>query len=283
MHVAYIKCLFALLLFSGVLACTARSSKEHIHPIYDLDHPKRISLPASLNEISGLAYDYRDSGLFAEQDEKGIIYKIYPSKPSSLEEWRVAPDGDYEDLALISDTLWLLRSDGKIKAFKLPISTGMSPVLHARVDEDEDEFETLFPASQNELMLLCKNCAADKKGAYGSRIFNIIGGTFSKGSFMLVTDSESSKDKQFRPHPTAAVRDTSRGLIIILCTRPSCLFEVTEQGKVKQKYLLDPTIYKQPEGIALAPDGTLYISTEAAGQGSAELFILTPRKKSVHP
>jgi hypothetical protein len=126
-------------------------------------------------------------------------------------------------------------------------------------------------------MLICKECRDDKKGLLGSRLYQIADNRFSPGDLVLSRRSVDENDEKIHFHPTAAVRDGSRSLILLLSSKPPYLLEVNEDGTILQKYPLDPAIYKQPEGIALGADGTLYISTEAGHSGSAELFILRPR------
>ena len=79
---------------------------------YKLTEPDaRIILPDTLREISGLTCI--DSNLFAcIQDENGILF-IYDLKQNKIrEQFTFNIDGDYEGICRVSDTIYILRSDG---------------------------------------------------------------------------------------------------------------------------------------------------------------------------
>ena len=74
---------------------------------------KRWELPKELLEISGLSYI--DGNRFAcVQDEQGKIF-IYNIASSSVEKKiSFGGMGDYEGLAVVGETIWVLRADGKL-------------------------------------------------------------------------------------------------------------------------------------------------------------------------
>lgn len=282
MSFPYTQCVLCLLLIESIVSCGSRA--ESNHPVYDLDHPKRISLPPELDEISGLSYDPTDSGLFAIEDEIGIVYKLFPEGNHPTISWNLSGKGDFEDVALLNSQLWLLRSDGKLTAFQLPLSSGMQISAEAKLDEKGNEFESLMPDfNQNALTLVCKHCREDKKGRIGARVFQIDRNEFSASDFYSPEKERPEKDSysKTRINPTAAVRDTFRNLILVLASNPSQLLELSPDYTLSTTYNLDPSIYNQPEGIALSSDGTLFISTERGDKSSAELFVIHPNLKAV--
>lgn len=283
MFTGYTRQIISLILSGGFLLFQSCQSNEWPdHPVYDLRNPTQMKLPPELDEVSGIAYDPSDSGLFAVADERGTVYKLIPGKSSPKQHWELAPKGDFEDLALVKDVLWLLRSDGRVQGFRLPLHSDARPVLDAQLNETGNDFETLLPeASGVAMLLICKDCPADKKNTIGSRELRIVDGSFQAGRFALSEklDAEKKREKKTRFHPSAAVREDARGIIMVLSTNPSCLLETTSQGHLLARYELDPSIYNQPEGIALGADGTLYITTEAGHSGSAKLLEIPPRSK----
>jgi uncharacterized protein YjiK len=50
------------------------------------------------------------------------------------------------------------------------------------------------------------------------------------------------------------------------------LVVLDDKWKVKAGYPLDPSIFKQPEGLAFDREGNMYISNEG-GQGNAHLLL----------
>lgn len=283
MQVNYTKCFLYLLLFGSFSAC--RSHAQILHPLYDLDHPKRISLPPELDEISGISFDPADSGLYAVGDEAGIVYKIYPDKVGPLKSWNLAHDGDYEEITLTQDLLWLLRSDGKIEAFRPPLTEGMSPEVVAKTGEKGNEFEALLPdENSGRLTLICKNCEDDKKGRVGSYLYDIRENRFSAADFLVINarEFESAGFEKMRIHVTAAVWDPIRNRILLLASKPALLLELSPDHKLIQIYRLDPSVYNQPEGLTISGNGTLFITTERGEKGQAVLFVLPVTNHAAH-
>ena len=74
---------------------------------------KKWNMPKDLIEVSGISY--MDGQRFAcIQDELGKIF-IYNAASSSVEkEISFGAAGDYEELAVVGETIWVLRADGKL-------------------------------------------------------------------------------------------------------------------------------------------------------------------------
>ena len=51
------------------------------------------------------------------------------------------------------------------------------------------------------------------------------------------------------------------------------------KGNFKNAFPLDPSIYKQPEGITFTPWGDLLISNEKGDEDKATILIFKPKKK----
>jgi uncharacterized protein YjiK len=57
------------------------------------------------------------------------------------------------------------------------------------------------------------------------------------------------------------------------------LVTARRNGNIIQAYPLPRDIFKQPEGIAIAADRTLFISNESAGQGAPNILVMRYRNK----
>ena len=81
---------------------------------YDLGAPSaKYILPGCLTEISGISY-YSPDKIACIQDEKGFIY-LYDVKSKKIASTcKFGNSGDYEDIAVVGDTAYVLRSDGVI-------------------------------------------------------------------------------------------------------------------------------------------------------------------------
>jgi hypothetical protein len=53
-----------------------------------------------------------------------------------------------------------------------------------------------------------------------------------------------------------------------------------KDGNIKEVYQLNPSLYKQPEGIAFTPKGDLLISNEAGKEGSADILVIKFKGKA---
>jgi hypothetical protein len=76
-------------------------------------------MPASLLEISGVAFKEGDSNmLYAEQDEEGKVFYLKPGD-TKAQHTKFGKNGDYEDIAICGDKVILLKSDGSLYVFPL--------------------------------------------------------------------------------------------------------------------------------------------------------------------
>ena len=51
-------------------------------------------------------------------------------------------------------------------------------------------------------------------------------------------------------------------------------------GNFKNAYSLDDKVYKQPEGIAFTPSGTLLISNESDKTGGADILVIKHKNQA---
>ncbi len=77
----------------------------------------RWLLPASLNEVSGLAL-MSDGRLLAHGDEFGRISVIDPRRGVLLKEFSIAARADFEGITTTSVTIYMIDSNGEIYAFR---------------------------------------------------------------------------------------------------------------------------------------------------------------------
>ena len=69
-----------------------------------------------------------------------------------------------------------------------------------------------------------------------------------------------------RFHGSAIVRHPRTGTYLLLAGPQHAYAEVSETGEVLGGGRLPTELHRQPEGIAIGPDLTLFISDEAAGK-----------------
>ena len=252
-------------------------------PGYDLNHPVAIYLESELNEISGIIYYPKDTGIFAISDATGSLYKMFPDKKTPVQRWKFGNNHDYEDLQRVDSTFYILSSSGDIVSVKFSKHAPMLVNEFKIHDKEKNEFETLyFDSALHKLILICKDCKEDKKSIVSTRAFDISSNTYSDGPYKINVNTINKlmnlKEMKFKPS-AAAINPLTHELFILSSVNKMLVIADTN-GNVKQSYLLRPSIYKQPEGIAFTPSGTLLISNESAKQGSANILVIKHKNQA---
>jgi uncharacterized protein YjiK len=275
-------CIFIATLTTISVSCN-RQINFTSPPGYDLNHPTTIYLESDLNEISGIIYYPKDTGIFAISDATGSLYKIFPDKNALVQRWKFGKNQDYEDLQRVDSTFYILSSSGDIVSVKFSRHAPMLVTEFKIHDKEKNEFETLyFDSALHKLILICKDCEEDKKNTVSTHAFDISSSTYTKGPYKINVNIIDSlmKMKKMKFKPSAAAINPLTHELFILASVNKMLVIADTNGNVKQSYLLRPSIYKQPEGIAFTPSGTLLISNESDKQGGADILVLKHKNQA---
>jgi hypothetical protein len=262
--------LYLFLFITATTACSQEASKYTSPAGYKLDQPEKYIMPASLVEISGIAFkDGNSDTLYAEQDEEGKVFYLKPGD-AKAQYTKFGKNGDYEDMAICRDKVIILKSNGSLYVF--PFSEMEKPDA-ANVQEYKNvlspgEYEGLFCDSLlNQLFVLCKICrnADASKAATGFILSVSANGTMEQqGTFSIPVKeiAAMAKEKKMRFHPSAlALHPLSHDWYVLSSVNK--LLVITDRNwKVKEVHHLNPSIYIQPEGIAFDKNANLYISNE---------------------
>jgi len=273
--------LFPVLISIGFYACKPLNKSYKSPNGYDLNHPEKFNMPESLHEISGIAfYHNKSDSVYSIQDEEGRFYRqawgSRKQKHATFYE-----KGDFEDLAILNETVVVLKSDGKLYIF--PFSEGRKEKI-----EDMKEWEDILPKGEyesiyadqptNQLYLLCKNCKGDKKDetvsgsifTYDAAKKNLI----SSGSFSIDLSKIISEGKILKTglKASALTRNPHTGEWYILSSVNKLLVVTTPDWKIKSTYNLDSSIFNQPEGLAFDDGMNLYISNEGDEFGPGNIL-----------
>lgn len=241
---------------------------------YDLSHPLIKQLPDYLDEISGISYYDKDSSLFAIMDESGILFKVFLDT-NRVDRWKYNGPADYEDIVRVNDVFYALISDGTLVIFSFSGNKPTKPIKIKAPVKKKNDFETLFyHQPSNSLILLCKDCKADKKKYNSYYNFSIAERRFldevKQFEARSIDTLAKTKDK-FKPS-AAAFHPITNDLYIISSVN-NLLVIADDSMRVKDAFALDPVVFKQPEGIAFAPNGDMFISNEAADLGPANILL----------
>ena len=242
---------------------------------YRLDAPDAVvPLPAELQEVSGLTL-LPSGRVGAVEDETGTIYEVDPATGTVLTRESFGGRGDYEGVELTPDAVWVLRSDGDL------YRTRRGPGGAVDVEKFETHLATRndteglgYDAAAGRLLIACKEDPGDDlKGVRAVYAFDLETLELSPRPAFTLDRSRVDGDDLFKPS-ALAVHPTT-GQIYVLSSVRKALAVVDPDGTLLAVVALPPTLYPQPEGIAFAVDGTLFISNEGP-VGAGTLLRFTP-------
>lgn len=249
-------------------ACKSQRESTSNPNGYDLKMPEKFSLPESLLEVSGIAFrDVNHDTIFAVQDEDGSLFKL-GWKDSKQQNISFAPSGDYEDLAIMGNQVFILKSNGNIYSFSLANATGRSASNVKEVKKllPPGEYEGMFYDSlTNNLIVLCKECKADKKSK------SLTGYTLKQEAGMLTRSGQFNIDYQSKAgdktikgmlKPSALARHPLTKQWYIISSVNKILLITDDEWVIQETHPLRSKNFNQPEGIAFDKRGNLYISNE---------------------
>jgi hypothetical protein len=261
--------------------CGNEKSVYSSPPGYNLQKPYKMKLPLELDEISGLAFYAKDSSVFAINDERGLLYKLpLGAKNQHINRWEFSKGADFEDLVLLDSTFYVLQSRGTLIQVNFTGNKLYSKEIPFQY-ASQNEFEILYYDDQRrKLILICKDCESDKKNSLTTFSFDPSTGKFSDSSFTIDVTSIAASlgEKKIKFKPSAAAINPVDSLLYIVSAINKLVVVTDRDGRFKKSYRIDPSLFKQPEGIAFTPWGSIIISNEAADIGVADILIFTPGK-----
>ena len=260
--------LFLILVSLGI-ACI--NQEAFVSPAgYDLNSPTKYSMSEGLLEISGIDfYHGRPDSIYVEQDEDGRIYylELGDKKPSYA---RFGPHGDYEDIAIMGEQVFVLRSDGVLFSFpfKQVRSNDIRDVRKLEGIVPAGEYEALYADEKGQkLYMLCKSSKGEKNTKLSKGFIlqtassGAVKATGTFGINVKEIEALSGKGKiSFRPSAFAKNSNTNEWYILSSVNKKLVITDTN--WTVKAVYTLDPSVFIQPEGIAFDNKNNLYISNE---------------------
>lgn len=241
---------------------TKLESSERIDLHYDFENPsQKITLTNSLKEISGLSF-YKNNQLACINDEEGKVFIFDINKKEIIQQIPFGKPGDYEGVEVVGNEVFILKSNGLIKSFK--IGEAFEREIDCS-DPDVIEYEGLsYDSTSGYLLLAAKERVkdVDKKKMIYAYDFK------RKVLFKYIAIPEETlvgKDgkKTFRPSGIAIHPITQE--IFIIASQGKKLLILSKDGQKEALVELNAKLFKQPEGICFTPNGNLYISSEGNG------------------
>lgn len=288
LYITSIVCIVACNLDENIEAQSSKRDKS-IHIQYDLNSPDQIfTLPHSLTEISGIAL-YKENEIACIQDEKAKIYIFNTEEDKVTSQISFGEDGDFEDIAIIGETAYVIRSDGLLTKIENLNSKNQYITLYKTPLNKSNNVEGLTNDSKtNSLLLACKEYPWIENGKSESvrSIYrfdlsnnkfidepqylidienlnsNQIQGTIRQ-SFIKILKRLKIIEYPFNFSPSAiAVHPFDNDKIYVLSSNVKSLVILNRKSKELETIKLDNNLFKQPEGMCFSKNGELYISSE---------------------
>lgn len=253
---------------------------------YDFKDPdKKYKIDKKLKEISGIHY-LGNHEFACVQDEKGDIFIYDVKKEEIVEKIKFAGDGDYEDIEIIGEDAFIIRSDGRLFVVKNFRSENREVKYKQTQLNDRNDVEGLcYDKDRNVLLLACKGQAGINEIFYYTKSifeFDLDRFELNPEPKFVIDKRELSKraGKKIDFAPSGIAIHPISKEIYVLGTVGKLLLRLSPKGKFLKAKKLDNDIFKQPEGICFEEDGTLYISNEGRdGKGNILKFNYQENKK----
>ncbi len=226
----------------------------------------RWNLPGKLREISGLALT-PDQRLLAITDEEAIVFEYDYDNGRLVKAFALGDPtlrGDFEGIAVLHDTVWLMNSKGDLYSAKEgDDGERVEYEKHKFEFKDDCELEGLAAdESRDALILVCK----DAKKKKDRLIFEWSMDTDSR-KFRLPEAEIAASLGTNRVHPSGIEVDPGTGNLLVVAARENVILALSRDGDFLGVIMnLDKSLHRQAEGITVTSDGRLLIADEAANE-----------------
>lgn len=269
---------------------------------YDLTDPdEKYTLPSVLYEISGI--EVYKNAIACIQDEKGIVFIYDPNKKEIVSEIKFGDEGDYEDIELVDDNLFVLKSNGNLYRFTENDHDEVSAEKIKTPLKSSNDCEGLcYDSLTHSLWIACKGTPSlkdrniDKKyrAVYSYSLqensFNMdpvllvdveqVHETLDLGTYLEISYSLANKFSMkggMTFQPSGIAIHPISGDIYLIANVGKLLLVYNRKGDLLHIQPLNRNLFRQPEGICFDGAGNLYISSEGSGgKGYILIFKLKP-------
>ncbi|KAA3436617.1 hypothetical protein [Rufibacter hautae] len=229
---------------------------------------QKWEVPPILREVSGIAF--LGEGRFAcVQDEAGVIFSYNTNTDQIEKQVTFGAAGDYEGIALVGSTAYVVRSDGHL--FEVGNWQSGTPEIkeYSTPLTEAHNVECLtYDAKQKRLLLAIKGeepGGPDFKGVYA---FDLGSKTLSAEPIfklslkdpLLAQGTAKSLGKTWQPSEIA-IHPVTGDIYLTEASNPQ-LFILNGDGSIRERLKLNDAEFYKPEGIAFSPSGELFISNE---------------------
>jgi len=269
-----IKLFLLILLLSGAITVKKHASVSAKTTGYNLSVPDRfLILPESLKEISGIV--------------PGTVF-IYDIEKNKIKRKIIFHDkGDFEDLAVVNNKMYVLRSDGELfQLASMDFEYTKAKAIKSKVPAEDNEGLCYDPIS-DKLLIGCKSDIKKDKYKDERAIYSFDYKTqiLSTKPFLVIDPKvirkyvAENKINSGKNHNNNHIdfRISAIGIhpiskkIYVVCASDYLLCVFNRQGVPESIELLDHHLFNQTEGIAFLPNGDMILSNEGGNSKSTIL------------
>ena len=252
---------------------------------YNLSAPDRIYvLPEALQEISGLT-ELDSSTIACIQDEYETVFIYDINKNQIISQFNFGYSGDFEGIARVDKTLYILRSDGVLseitnfesdKFKRSTFSTGIPWKDNEGICYDQINNRLLIAPketpgkdSENKKERFIYGYNLTSKKFIENPVFRFdlsVIERFALENKIKVPLKNKKKGKKEEPdikfQISAIDINPITGRLFVLSSHDKLLFVFNINNDIEYMERLNPDLFNQPEGITFMKNGDLYISNE---------------------
>jgi WD40 repeat protein len=241
---------------------------------------KRYEMLGNLRQLSGVAA-VNDTVIACIGDDRGVVYFYNLSSNNIENKIKFAPKGDFEDISIIADTIYVLDSKGVIWLIK---DFRREPVISSAILKIDQPFELEGLCHRKDTLFIAAKYYHNKKrnevGLLPVWRLKLSGLQIDRVLFDLPDMMQTSEGQAVPFHTSALLFDEIDKQWIFLSTHTKWLVRCSYNGTVISASVLSGQEFLQPEGICFTPSGNLLISNEGRdGKATILLFNNQNNKK----
>jgi uncharacterized protein YjiK len=228
---------------------------------YNFSSPEKILMKESLLEISGITFYPHSDTLLAINDESGklFFFTLNSLKPRVM---KFAGGGDYEDIAIYNDSIYVLRSDGSLFTLPDSLADKTSIASGRKKPFPKAEYESMC-IDEGHLYVMCKQYGKKKnKNILKGYVLDLRDTSNVAKPFEIDVNSLMDENNKKEFMPSAIAKNKQTGEWYVLSSVNKSFLIADSDWKPKKILSLDPAIFIQPEGMTFDSQNNLYISNE---------------------
>lgn len=260
-------------------------TQSFIYRLASPDH--KVLLPPLLREISGIAV-FDSLRLAGIQDEEGRVFIFRISNGAVEKTIPFSENGDYEDIVIYDDAIYVLKSNGTIYSIKQYDNTVPSVTrFKTRLTSRNDCEGLCYIPDLNCLLIACKGSPSLKKDQNMTNFRAVYRFIFETSDidtipFILINTEELIRKEPLDWYQGLSTRMASRlsqsgnivfqpsgiavhpvtGNLYILAHVGKMILIMDKRGIILGSLDIDPALLPQPEGICFDEKGVLFIASE---------------------